>query len=600
MANPEGSDSDLEWIEIFNNGSEDIDLTGWKIDETTIPDETLIPAQGYLVIARELIDGSDGDDDSFESTWGNANGVWGDDSIEDYLAIDGTMSLSNTSDTIILNNQKIGPEEYQETFSWSETEDDVSWQRIDPLVGDWVLAYCGATPGVINCVQENQPPSAPLLLFSTLVDQIVEFSWQESVDPEGGEISYEFYLGCTSNLGITDLIDSGFTETYFVLTQEELNNCSKYYWQIIASDGVLETASSIFSFEILEPVYSDNIIINELYPNPSGDSSAEWIELYNNSSEDIDLKDWILEDTQGSIHQYQFIDSTIIRAFGFLLLSRTETGITLNNDRDGVKLIKPNGVILYTTLEFSDGEKGWSFARTNSGSWSWTSQITPGNTNIITLPEEDEEDTDDNDEEEDEDIPKNTEPIEIKTGDYKNYEDYLIKITGEVVSTSGSTFYLDDGSGRVKIYIQSKTGIDKPPMQKGDVVEVIGIVNYYRGSWRILPQKQEDIKMIKDISEEAKTKKIASASTAKSSSASSKKSTSSTAKARSPTSKSVSSGVLGSANEIQVDSARSSFWIQFMKVFIGLAGILLILLVVKVLRFRKEKPLGGDFGDDYT
>ena len=33
MYDLEGSDTDREWVEIFNNGSESVDITGWKFSD---------------------------------------------------------------------------------------------------------------------------------------------------------------------------------------------------------------------------------------------------------------------------------------------------------------------------------------------------------------------------------------------------------------------------------------------------------------------------------------------------------------------------------------------------------------------------------------
>ncbi|MBX4187996.1 MAG: lamin tail domain-containing protein [Candidatus Doudnabacteria bacterium] len=47
-----------------------------------------------------------------------------------------------------------------------------------------------------------------------------------------------------------------------------------------------------------EPVvYSSDIEISEISPNPSGiDSGSEWIELFNNSPSTVNIKDWIIDD----------------------------------------------------------------------------------------------------------------------------------------------------------------------------------------------------------------------------------------------------------------------------------------------------------------
>jgi len=74
-------------------------------------------------------------------------------------------------------------------------------------------------------------------------------------------------------------------------------------------------------------------------------------------------------------------------------------------------------------------------------------------------------------------------------------EGLLVRVTGTVTQTSGDTFYINDGSGQVKIYIKEETGIDKPPMKKDDLVTVTGIVSQYQDAYRVLPREQDDLAM---------------------------------------------------------------------------------------------------------
>lgn len=59
MPNPEGSDNETEWIEIYNTGTENVDLGNWQLDDEeggsdiyTFPANTIIEAQDFLVIYR--------------------------------------------------------------------------------------------------------------------------------------------------------------------------------------------------------------------------------------------------------------------------------------------------------------------------------------------------------------------------------------------------------------------------------------------------------------------------------------------------------------------------------------------------------------------
>jgi len=81
----------------------------------------------------------------------------------------------------------------------------------------------------------------------------------------------------------------------------------------------------------------------------------------------------------------------------------------------------------------------------------------------------------------------------IKTGEMNLDEDRLVKITGNVVTTNGNDFTINDGNGESRVYIKENTGIIKPEMKKGDTVEVQGIVNEIKSGWRILPRYQDDV-----------------------------------------------------------------------------------------------------------
>lgn len=72
-------------------------------------------------------------------------------------------------------------------------------------------------------------------------------------------------------------------------------------------------------------------------------------------------------------------------------------------------------------------------------------------------------------------------------------EGWLVATRGKVVETSGDTFYIDDGSGRVKVFVKDSTGIDKPAMEKGITVGVVGVVSRTRTGLRLLPRFPEDI-----------------------------------------------------------------------------------------------------------
>jgi len=102
MYDPAGNlDDDLEWIEIFNNGTEKINFTDWQINEKPIGNIKLNP-QEFIVIARELLDDSDNDKINFESVYGNNDSTW--NSADKINAIEVKIVLTNSGGAINLTN----------------------------------------------------------------------------------------------------------------------------------------------------------------------------------------------------------------------------------------------------------------------------------------------------------------------------------------------------------------------------------------------------------------------------------------------------------------------------------------------------------------
>jgi competence ComEA-like helix-hairpin-helix protein len=107
--------------------------------------------------------------------------------------------------------------------------------------------------------------------------------------------------------------------------------------------------------------YADGILINEILPSPEGsDEENEWIELYNSNNFEVDLSGWKLKDTVGTSKIFTIPEGTKIASLGVIAFWRPETKITLNNDGDGVVLIKPNGEIA-SSMSFEKAKTGQTY-----------------------------------------------------------------------------------------------------------------------------------------------------------------------------------------------------------------------------------------------
>lgn len=81
----------------------------------------------------------------------------------------------------------------------------------------------------------------------------------------------------------------------------------------------------------------------------------------------------------------------------------------------------------------------------------------------------------------------------------KKLEGSLVAVEGKVFGQdSGSgILYINDGSGRIKVYIKPETGIKKPELENGNFAVVSGQVSRTSLGYRILPRFNSDIKIAK-------------------------------------------------------------------------------------------------------
>jgi len=128
----------------------------------------------------------------------------------------------------------------------------------------------------------------------------------------------------------------------------------------------------------------DNIFISEIMPSPDGaDEQNEWIKISNLNDFEVNLSGWKLKDIEGKITTYIFPENTKIPVNGFLILTRPETKISLNNDDDGLELIKPDGTIA-DSVKYEKARVGQSYIKIN-GSWEWSKNTaTQKTTEVLT------------------------------------------------------------------------------------------------------------------------------------------------------------------------------------------------------------------------
>ncbi|MDP2586635.1 MAG: lamin tail domain-containing protein [Candidatus Komeilibacteria bacterium] len=357
MYNPAGADSGHEWLEIGNVSSS----TAFTIDENWRFNEgsnhVLTVVQGENILATNALAVIADNAELFLQDYPDYQG----------LLIDSSFSLNNTTDTLMLsvdNGQTFfATTTYQ--LIWGGNNDGYTLSRVG-LTDEWLAStQPGGTPGAVNFPAQVQ-------------EEVIATSTEENFDD--GELStstLEIIDGNNATVTIDDLEDMSTT------TVEDLSNNQGEENQ----DN--NNQEQNLNEENNNPVYSSEIIINEILPNPNGsDSDEEFIEFFNRSNAPVDLFGWQVKDnsTRRFTINSQKYQSTVIAAYGYFVVYSQESGIALNNNGDAVNLYQPDGNLLDTMAYFDQAESGRAYAK-NGGEFVWTLTPTPGQANIIKIQE---------------------------------------------------------------------------------------------------------------------------------------------------------------------------------------------------------------------
>lgn len=136
--------------------------------------------------------------------------------------------------------------------------------------------------------------------------------------------------------------------------------------------------------------YPGAVVLNEFLPRPASDwngdgvtnSRDEYIEIINMDAQPINLKGWKLDDATGGSSAYTLPDMTLqprqIARFYAL-----ETGISLSDGGDTVRLIKPDGrtADIWNYPVVTAADQTWCRLPDGSGAWGFVCHPTPGKLN---------------------------------------------------------------------------------------------------------------------------------------------------------------------------------------------------------------------------
>jgi len=129
-----------------------------------------------------------------------------------------------------------------------------------------------------------------------------------------------------------------------------------------------------------------SIKINELLANAVGDDDGnEFIELYNPNNETVDLSFYKLQVGTGTVKTYQFPSGDYINPHEYKSYNNHDIGFTLVNSGSTVSIINIYGEEVDKT-SYSNSDEGMAWALIG-GVWQFTNQPTPGQENLISIEE---------------------------------------------------------------------------------------------------------------------------------------------------------------------------------------------------------------------
>lgn len=289
---------EVEFVEIFNRSTKYFNLENWQLGDAssfgTIQNAWLNPGEYLLLVpTAALVD------------YPSAVGV------------SSFPSLNNSGDDIILQSEnalEIDKISYSDTWYNDELKSDggYSIERINPTllcsgVSDWSAsnAGVGGTPGTENSLFDTSPDvTAPILTSKyALSPNFIELNFNEGLDSSSiADAVYSF----SPALSINQIYSSGQYPTNFTLQLNENFIPGTFYtvWIDAISDCSGNSIDLSFKLILPEDGQGNELIINEILYNPITGGS-DYIELYNQSDQYIDIKDWSIgifkDDTISSV-----------------------------------------------------------------------------------------------------------------------------------------------------------------------------------------------------------------------------------------------------------------------------------------------------------
>jgi Lamin Tail Domain len=403
-----------EWLEFYNRSGKSIDLKGYRIrtgsnDAKLFPEDFMINPDEYVVAAK---------DSNFFRLYGKIPktviGKFGDlnNGGGSIMLID---SLGRTIDSVFYNSKwgGSGGRSLERIDPARESDDASNWGScVDPGKG---------TPGRINSLSKKEYDISMNKLISDPARPILNGKvYLKAEISNTGNLSSRFTIklfeltgGAKSILEESkeETLSAGTSLEYrFGFFVESLKTERKFEAEINCSADQ-DSANNWADLTLVPGIPPRSIVINEIMYKPSN-GEPEWIELFNNSEEKINLAGWSIGDLLAvPVKSKISTGDSFLNPYTYIVLAKdsiSEPGHSpipskqivlnlpvLNNDKDGIVIYDRDGaaidsVFYYSSWGGSDGSSlervSFSGSSTDEGNWSPSidpTHATPGRINSV-------------------------------------------------------------------------------------------------------------------------------------------------------------------------------------------------------------------------
>lgn len=351
------ADSD-DWVELYNATNSAVNLLDWSLSDdgnSFFFANTTLAADGYLVAV---------------STSAMFTAVY--PGVANYVG-DLPFGLSSTSETLRLadpNGCIVDEVAYTSSAPWPEAPNNTGptlalrWPTLDnSLASNWEASSVnGGTPGAPNGGEPptNQPPVitiiSPTSSISISVTSLVTVT-ATATDSDGTVTAVQFFVD-NSNAPFCTVNAAPFVCTWKA-------TMGAHTIKAVATDNLGASSSTtvaitgVVAANACTPTQPPLVINEIMYRSASSFNSEDWVEIYNPTSNTVNLAEWTLTDNGDS---FFFPITSTVPANGYLVIARnmalfqtaypTVTNVIgdfpfgLNNSGEWVALLGPGGCIV--------------------------------------------------------------------------------------------------------------------------------------------------------------------------------------------------------------------------------------------------------------